>query len=162
MLIRARYISTFFAFLSIIGLGVCFPIAISGEKHLKQTEWVIRQSKVGSKKVLYLLDYINLSFLRHKTHHWFKEYVRKHDQKVHVKLLSQTRAVNAQIFFIKIIRRFYFKKMSIDGYDNFCMNSKTSESSQCNHLLTSRWINKKRNLNSKEKEGSDGCRTGFS
>lgn len=160
-MVQVRYISTFFAFLSLIGFGLCTPISVSNENYLKQTEWVIRKNKVARKKVLYFTDYLNLTFLKHNTHSWFKEYVRLYDQIIIVKILSQIRSGNVNIFYDKLIKRLCFPRMSIDGYDNFCMNSKTTESTRCNHLLTSRWINIKRNINSKEKEDLDGCRTGF-
>jgi hypothetical protein len=160
MTIRARYLVSFFALLTLVSFCDSFKTSVSNVNHLKQTEWVTKLNRNRKKATCYYLAFLNTPDKVISS--WSKLAIETFNQKVTVVFLSQIR------FFIEIItinqtlKELYNPRLAIDGYAIYCMNEKRSNTEKIvfNHSKLIRWISL-RKINGKGKDVSVGYPIGF-
>lgn len=159
MKIRFKYILSSLIFLSLIGIGDNIFIPYSDVKYVKETEWstkAIPNEKVSRCCHFIQYFYVTVTNLNIKT--WSNEYTNYYNQKVSVKLISQTKIFCNVGLINWIFNKLYIPRKSIENHYNsckmtdlhtkYCLSCKVLHDvgiNMCNYILKRKWINQQIN-----------------
>ena len=112
---RFKYILSSLIFLSLIGLGENISISCPNVKYYKETELVSTTNTKGKdSKCFYYNQYLDVTATNLNIKLWSNEYILYYNQRVNVKLISQTNMFSEISPFNLLINKSYIPRKSIE------------------------------------------------